>query len=1028
MERLCMQCAGGEGPSAAEPCGALCCGRVTSGVLAWLLGSLFLIAAAANYSRADSNRFLYDTCGVTRSGEGDDYYYDAAEVEGEPWSSRSWCTCDDVMPLTSADAGYGYGEWDTSTCMVQYGTEHVQACCEDAYNGAALLTFFGVALSFFATILISGGWLPVCGVLCDCREAFATCNRVVTDEPKPCCWRDCTMIWVTPVWLLTIVMLPLHAVKTEGFDGESNSQWLTFTLLINGVFMVLTAVFTCKPCDPPGHDAASRRARLTDKLLNQCVCAGIGVFCLGLFFALLAFTTTEEQDFSMPCCYCVRDGQADLELLRKDPTGYCECRLTDDGTLVQDWMLDDYENSIDPSLARGGSVSDGGDDMYDNGNYLSTSRCSSGGLAPYTTGMVVVDSDCFGPHGQYRMDLRETMMVVVAKPGTPPLDGTASMPWDFTVSGNLGADGSGSVDAYQDNIPPQSGLKAFAKTVCSREDPSITHLIVVENDPALLHSWSDNTDSDLDQVHRISSTSGLVYIMAAKEYTGQCPTREDVERLFDSVVAMCTEHAGVVPGANMLAQGCGWRSWGESSGEAALVRLEESWSSGHRIRWDLDKLSPPPPPAPLKHCATPGVFYRFSHASSAPGAIGDYYYHVSNVYSGGRNGGYLGQHEWHAASGERLMKTSQCGEEVWVIAKPASSSSRYSEDVAVDTDCWSRVGTDYETPPEVGWNCVSPEQRLCEQFDHFASSWPQLESGLRLRTSSFCVGDDMNRTTSQCPGGDQSEALSDVSGAMDGWENCESAAAFLALSTFGPCGGQTTLANLLAAYLAAAQDTAEIPLSMQEAGLEPLATFGDVCCETCPPPALSPHGTYEPARPSPPPMAAHQPWQQQHNSPQGIHPNSCPGGGNGGRDSDGRVFFSSASTFLSLLCINVSFFLVGNFQGCCCSRLCGSNAVQTQGKCSMVAATVGAWILLAVVDFFGFFALIIPPPPEVVYTLCVMLPLVGILLMFNAHHCSLQAPTQTVQAVVTTSVMDFELGTLASSPTVVPATVVDGAV
>ena len=94
----------------------------------------------------------------------------------------------------------------------------------------------------------------------------------------------------------------------------------------------------------------------------------------------------------------------------------------------------------------------------------------------------------------------------------------------------------------------------------------------------------------------------------------------------------------------------------------------------------------------------------------------------------------------------------------------------------------------------------------------------------------------------------------------------------------------------------------------------------------------------------------------------------------------------------------------------------------------MVAAIVGAWFLLAIVDFFGFIMLIAPPPPEVVYILCVMLPSVGVLLMFNAHHCSLQAPVQTVQAVVTTSVMDFELGTVASSPTVVSATVADSAV
>jgi hypothetical protein len=87
----------------------------------------------------------------------------------------------------------------------------------------------------------------------------------------------------------------------------------------------------------------------------------------------------------------------------------------------------------------------------------------------------------------------------------------------------------------------------------------------------------------------------------------------------------------------------------------------------------------------------------------------------------------------------------------------------------------------------------------------------------------------------------------------------------------------------------------------------------------------------------------------------------------------------------------------------------------------MVLATVVAWVLLVVVDFFGFIMLIAPPPPEVVYILCVLLPSVAMLLMFNAHHCSLQAPVQTVQAVVTTAVMDFQMASPASTTATVVA-------
>ena len=69
---------------------------------------------------------------------------------------------------------------------------------------------------------------------------------------------------------------------------------------------------------------------------------------------------------------------------------------------------------------------------------------------------------------------------------------------------------------------------------------------------------------------------------------------------------------------------------------------------------------------------------------------------------------------------------------------------------------------------------TDPELELCSLVDRGttnarAPSPLDTHAGVRLRSASFCIGDDMNTTTSQCPGGDQDEALSDASGAMDGW-------------------------------------------------------------------------------------------------------------------------------------------------------------------------------------------------------------------------------------------------------------------
>ena len=516
----------------------------------------------------------------------------------------------------------------------------------------------------------------------------------------------------------------------------------------------------------------------------------------------------------------------------------------------------------------------------------------------------------------------------------------------------------------------------------------------------------------------------------------RCPTVSEIESLFQGVVDMCA-HRGL--GTNDLQQGCSWLDWGGPTGEATLATLEQTWIGGHQIEWDVDKLAPPPPPPPPKHCSQacsprdpgcqePGVFYRFTPPNT-PRAQGDYYYHVSNVYGGGSTGGYTGTHEWRSSSSSAsLKKMNRCGQPMWTFSHIGTGTGgAYSEYSDAAVDCWSLVGASFETPPEVGWKCLTPSQDLCSMVQVRYGQRPDpnrllIDTGVRLRSASFCIGDDMNATTSQCPGGDQDEALSDAAGAMDGWETCANGARSLELSTYGHCGGTTPLVTILDRYLAAAEDTAQVPLSMQDAGLDRFATFGQVCCETCPPPAPAGHGTFEPS--APPPPAPYEPYQQQHSAPMGMHASSCPNGGDYG---GGRRFFAALTTFLSLTCTNVAIFLMASFAGCCCSRVLGARGTESSGRCSMCAALTIAFVLLAIIDFFGFLVLISPPPPEIVFFFCVLLASLSMIIMFNARHCSLQAAVQTVAAVVTTPVIDFQMATIASQPVagaVSPGTVV----
>ena len=68
-----------------------------------------------------------------------------------------------------------------------------------------------------------------------------------------------------------------------------------------------------------------------------------------------------------------------------------------------------------------GQIQDGGGDMYDGGNRITTSLCGSQ-LAPYTDNMEPIASDCFGAGGSYMMDMFTSMMILLSQnTGTEPL-------------------------------------------------------------------------------------------------------------------------------------------------------------------------------------------------------------------------------------------------------------------------------------------------------------------------------------------------------------------------------------------------------------------------------------------------------------------------------------------------------------------------------------------------------------------------------------------------------------------------------
>jgi subtilisin family serine protease len=155
----------------------------------------------------------------------------------------------------------------------------------------------------------------------------------------------------------------------------------------------------------------------------------------------------------------------------------------------------------------GSGISDGGDDMYDGGNYLSTSL---GGNLNYTQGSIATSS-LLGSGGSYFTMKYPGLFVMAA-------DMNVSY---FEINGDLGADGGGTTNATVLTASVNGkNYKGFVKRVYNAGDPSVNHLIIVEDVGSIGHEYSTYTNSDF---HRIAPMSGLTrvyYLLFARNSGG----------------------------------------------------------------------------------------------------------------------------------------------------------------------------------------------------------------------------------------------------------------------------------------------------------------------------------------------------------------------------------------------------------------------------------------------------------------------------------------------------------------------------
>ena len=151
----------------------------------------------------------------------------------------------------------------------------------------------------------------------------------------------------------------------------------------------------------------------------------------------------------------------------------------------------------------GTNINDGGSDMYDGGNYLSTNL---GTNLAYSDN-VIAASTALGAGGQYFTRKLDGLWVFAAD--------VAGL-GHFEITGNLGADGSGTTDsAVLSVVRNGTTYRGFVKRVYAAGDPSVNHLIITADNGSVTHEASTDTNNDYHRVMGLTGVTRLYYLLYA---------------------------------------------------------------------------------------------------------------------------------------------------------------------------------------------------------------------------------------------------------------------------------------------------------------------------------------------------------------------------------------------------------------------------------------------------------------------------------------------------------------------------------
>jgi|GEM_PF-2542080 len=193
---------------------------------------------------------------------------------------------------------------------------------------------------------------------------------------------------------------------------------------------------------------------------------------------------------------------------------------------------DYYEFTYD--LDGPGTIGDGGGDMYDDANIISTNL---GTELPYTD-QAIEFSDIVGGN-YFTMEL----------PGLFVMAADASGVNVFGVDGNIGADGNGVAEAYSLSSAT-GGFTGYYKGVCDSGDPSINQLIVIQNSLAT-QTIDDTTEDDTHILSNIDGVTRIYYLLWAGDdgFGPACYSEAEVKGLLDAFALIAGSNPTITSGA-----------------------------------------------------------------------------------------------------------------------------------------------------------------------------------------------------------------------------------------------------------------------------------------------------------------------------------------------------------------------------------------------------------------------------------------------------------------------------------------------